>query len=81
MPKTVIINESTLKQIFAEQIINESDLSKAEISKIVKDSINGDKEVKDALEKKVKALVASAVNVLFRTLWQRRNFYEDEIKR
>ncbi len=81
MPKTVIINESTLKQIFTEQIIKESDLSKAEISKIVKDSINGDKEVKDALEKKVKALVASAVNVLFRTLWQRRNFYEDEIKR
>ena len=81
MPKTVIINESTLKQIFTEQIIEEGDLTKSDVAKMVKDSINGDRDVKDALEKRVKALVASAVNVLFRTLWQRRNFYEDEIKR
>ena len=33
------------------------------------------------MEKKIKALVAACVNKLFMTLWQRRNFYEDEIKK
>ena len=33
------------------------------------------------IEKQVKDLVAKSVNTLFKTLWQRRNFYEDEIKR
>lgn len=77
MPKKVIINESMMKRIIAEGIIAESELTKSDVSKIVKDTIKGDKE----LEKRVKALVASAVNTLFRTLWQRHNFYEDEIKR
>ena len=66
-----------MKRIIAEGIIAESELTKSDVSKIVKDTIKSDKE----LEKRVKALVASAVNTLFRTLWQRHNFYEDEIKR
>jgi hypothetical protein len=81
MPKTVIINESTLKRVFTDQILEESDISKEELSKMVKDSLKTDKDVNDAIERKVKSLVASAVNTLFRTLWQRRNFYEDEIKK
>ena len=81
MPKKVIINESTLKRIIAEGIISESELTKSDVSKIVKDSIKNDKDLNTEIEKKVKALVATAVNTLFRTLWQRHNFYEDEIKR
>lgn len=81
MPKTVIINESTLKRVLTEQIIEEGDLTKDDVAKIVKDSIKNDGDVKKTIEKRVKALVATAVNTLLRTLWQRRNFYEDEIKR
>ena len=81
MPKTVIINESTLKRVLTEQIIEEGDLTKDDVAKIVKDSIKNDGDIKKTIEKRVKALVASAVNTLLRTLWQRRNFYEDEIKR
>ena len=81
MPKTVIINESTLKRVLTEQIIEEGDLTKDDVAKIVKDSIKNDSDVKKTIEKRVKALVATAVNTLLRTLWQRRNFYEDEIKR
>lgn len=66
-----------MKRIVAEGIISEGDLTKSEVSKIVKDTIKSDKE----LEKRVKSLVAACVNTLFRTLWQRHNFYEDEIKR
>ena len=46
-----------------------------------------DKKSNDATKKaqevevKVKELVANSVNTLFKTLWQRRNFYEDEIKK
>lgn len=81
MPKTVIINESTLKRLFTDQILEEADISKEEISKMVKDSIKTDRDVNKAIERKVKSLVANAVHALFKTLWQRRNFYEDEIKK
>lgn len=70
-----------LKRIIAEGIISESELSKADVANIVKDTIKNDAQVKKDLEKKVKELVAGTVNTLFKTLWQRRNFYEDEIKK
>ena len=81
MPKKIIINESTLKKILANQLLNETDLSKADVKNIIKDTIKNDKDVKKEVEKQVKDLVAKTVNTLFRTLWQRRNFYEDEIKK
>lgn len=81
MGKKVIINENMLKRIIAEGIISESELSKADVANIVKDTIKNDAQVKKDIEKKVKELVAGTVNTLFKTLWQRRNFYEDEIKK
>lgn len=81
MPKKIIINESTLKKILTNQLLNETYLSKADVKNIIKDTIKNDKDVKKEVEKQVKDLVAKTVNTLFRTLWQRRNFYEDEIKK
>lgn len=81
MGKKVIINESTLKKIVERQLLKEAELSKTDVTNIVKDTIKNDLQVKKDIEKKVKELVANTVNVLFRTLWQRRNFYEDEIKK
>ena len=81
MSKKVIINETTLKKIVAEQLLNESELSKTDVTSIVRDTIKNDAQVKQDIEKRVKELVAGSVNTLFKTLWQRRNFYEDEIKR
>lgn len=81
MGKKVIINENMFKRIIAEGIISESELSKADVANIVKDTIKNDAQVKKDIEKKVKELVAGTVNTLFKTLWQRRNFYEDEIKK
>jgi hypothetical protein len=86
MPKKIIINESTLKRLMFEEYINKNDIPsiiknnpevKRSIDDIVKSSLKDDKEI----EKKVKEIVAKAVNTLFKTLWQRSNFYEDEIKR
>jgi hypothetical protein len=81
MSKKVIINESTLKLILAKEVLSEANLTKNDVASIVKDNIKNDKDVKKEIEKQVKDLVAKSVNTLFKTLWQRRNFYEDEIKR
>lgn len=81
MSRKVIINEEMMKAIIANQILEENGISRSEIISAVKDALKNDSSVNKDLEKKVKELVASSVNTLFRTLWQRRNFYEDEIKR
>jgi polyhydroxyalkanoate synthesis regulator phasin len=81
MSKKVIISENTLKKIVANQMLNEGDLTKTEIVNIVRDTVKNDTQTKKDIEKKVKELVANSVNTLFKTLWQRRNFYEDEIKK
>ena len=80
MAKKVIINESTLKKAIASQLLEEADLSKTDVENIVKSTIKSDRQLNKDIEKKVKDIVANCVNTLFKTLWQRRNFYENEIK-
>jgi DNA-binding transcriptional regulator YhcF (GntR family) len=81
MSKKIFINESTMKKIVAYQILEEAGLSKTDVESIVKDAIKNDRQLNKDIEKKVKNIVADCVNMLFKTLWQRRNFYEDEIKK
>ena len=68
MGKKVIINENMLKRIIAEGIISESELSKADVANIVKDTIKNDAQVKKDIEKKVKELVAGTVNIIFKKM-------------
>ena len=81
MSKKVIINEEMMQMLVSNQILEENGINKTDIVNAVKDALKNDNGIKNDMEKKVRALVASSVNTLFRTLWQRRNFYEDEIKR
>ena len=69
-----------MKTIVENQILEENGINKEDIVSAVKDALK-DHRVKGDIEKRVRELVAASVNTLFRTLWQRRNFYEDEIKR
>ena len=80
MAKKVIINESTLKKAIASQLLEEAGLSKSDVENIVKSTFKSDRQFNKDIEKKVKYIVANCVNTLFKTLWQRRNFYENEIK-
>ena len=80
MAKKVIINESTLKKAIASQLLEEAGLSKTDVENIVKSTFKSDRQLNKDIEKKVKDIVANCVNTLFKTLWQRRNFYENEIK-
>lgn len=79
--KKVIISESMFKRLVVESMLNEADMSKADVEKIVKDLLKNDRQVKNDMDKRVRELVAASVNKLFMTLWQRRNFYENEIKK
>ena len=81
MAKKVIINESTLKKAIASQLLEEAGLSKSDVENIVKNTFKSDRQFNKDIEKKVKDIVANCVNTLFKTLWQRSNFYEDEIKK
>lgn len=63
------------------QLLTESDWSKNDIENIVKDTIKKNRDVDKDLEKKIKKVVATSINNLFKLLWQRRNFYENELKR
>ena len=80
MAKKIIVNESTLKKAIASQLLKEAGLSKTDVENIVKSTIKSDRQLNKDIEKKVKDIVANCVNTLFKTLWQRRNFYENEIK-
>lgn len=80
MAKKIIINESTLKKAIASQLLEEAGLSKTDVENIVKSTFKSDQQFNKDIEKKVKDIVANCVNTLFKTLWQRRNFYENEIK-
>lgn len=81
MSKKVIITEEMMKTIVENQILEANGISKEDIVSAVKDALKNDYRIKGDLDKRVRELVATSVNTLFRTLWQRRNFYEDEIKR
>ena len=80
MAKKNIISESTLKKAIASQLLEEAGLSKTDVENIVKSTFKSDRQFNKDIEKKVKDIVANCVNTLFKTLWQRRNFYENEIK-
>lgn len=75
MGKRIIINESDYKRILIQEKVDKA------VADAVSDALKNDRQVSKDLEKKIRAVVADSVNTLFKTLWQRRNFYEDEIKR
>lgn len=81
--KTIILSESMVKQLFVESAVNDviksNDFEK-KVKEIMSDTLKSDKKYGKDFEKKVRKIVADSISTLFRTLWQRKNFYEDSIK-
>jgi hypothetical protein len=69
-----------MKQIMENQLLEEAGLTKTDVEDIVKRTFKSDRQFNKDIDKKIKNVVADCVNMLFKTLWQRRNFYENEIK-
>lgn len=77
--KKVIINESMMKRLMVEEIMSKSDIAALGDNRDFKDAVNkalkNNHEADKELEKKVRKIVADAVKVLFRGLWERNNFW------
>ena len=59
MQKTIIINESVFRKVIETEILNESNLDKSDVEKIVKDTFKSDRQIDKDLEKRIKKIVAS----------------------
>ena len=83
MSKKVIISENTLRRIAENSMLNEASggFNETELVDKVKKALKSDATLNKELDKRVKTLVANCVNNLFKTLWMRRSYYEDEIKK
>jgi len=86
MAKRVILNESQYEQLMINSLLIESNIDdmlknrdfEKKIKDIVSTAIKNDKGIEKDLEKRVKKIVAKSVSELFKVLWQRRQFYENE---
>ena len=77
--KKVIVNESQMQKLVDEEIMSKADIAALGDNKDFKDAVNkalkNNHEADKELEKKVRKIVADAVKVLFRGLWERNNFW------
>lgn len=86
MGKKLILKESQFNQLIINNILTESNISDIikshELEKKIKDetisTIKNDKQLERELEKRIKKIVSKSVSELFKLLWQKRNFYENE---
>ena len=77
--KKVIISESQMKQLVMEEVMSKADIASLADNKDFKDAIvkamKNNRDADKDLEKKVRKIVADSVKVLFRSLWERNNFW------
>lgn len=88
MAKKVIIKESVMNCLIAESILNESNVSdivnsnefKSRLKDAVNDAIKSNKDVEKTIEKEVKKIIADSLSEVFKTLWQRKIFWQEMVK-
>lgn len=86
MARKLILTESQFNQLITNKILTESSISDIvkshEFEKSIKDAvestIKNDKNLEKDLEKKIKKIVAKSVSELFKVLWQKKYFYEND---
>ena len=86
MAKKLILSESQFNQLVINKILTESNIDDViksrELERKIKDetisAVKNDKELERELEKKIKKIVAKSVSELFKVLWQKRVFYEND---
>ena len=86
MAKKLILSESQFNQLVINKILTESNIDDViksrELERKIKDetisAVKNDKELERELEKKIKKIVAKSVSELFKVLWQKRTFYEND---
>lgn len=76
MAKKIKLTEEQVKMLVTEEFVEKSELDK----KVKSELSNAIKHDKD-LENRVKNIAADVVKNLFRTLWQKNNLYDGDIRR
>lgn len=73
--RKIILSEAQIRRLISEGIMTEiaSDDIDGKIAKALKNN-------KD-LDKMVKKIISKSINTLFKTLWQRSGFFENEIEK
>lgn len=80
--------EYVKNRLIAESILNESNVSdivnsnefKSRLKDAVNDAIKSNKDVKKTIEKEVKKIIADSLSEVFKTLWQRKIFWQEMVK-
>lgn len=84
MSRKVIINEETARKIAAYEVLNEAKsddiLNSKEFKDAIKSALKDDRDIKKVTEKEVKKIVSDCVSELFKSLWQRNNFWVTAIR-
>lgn len=88
MARKLIITESMMGRLMAESVLNEASASdivnsnefKAKIKDVVADAIKNNKGIEKTIEKEVKKIIASSLSEVFKTLWQRKDFWQGMVK-
>lgn len=81
----LIINESSLNRLVRYERLTE-EITKKDITDFIKNDPDFKGRVKDIvksdkdIEKKIKNIVADVLNKFFKTLWQRSNFLDSELR-
>ena len=84
MARKIIISEESARKIAEYEMLNEvkSDdiLNSREFKDAIKSAIKNDRDIARVTEKQVKEIVTDCMNELFKSLWQKNNFWSSAIR-
>ena len=84
MARKIIISEESARKIAEYEMLNEvkSDdiLNSREFKDAIKSAIKKDRDIARVTEKQVKEIVTDCMNELFKSLWQKNNFWSSAIR-
>lgn len=88
MARKLIITESMMNRLMVESVLSEANVSdvvnstefKTKIKDAVSDAIKNNKDVEKTIEKEVKKIIANSLSEVFKTLWQRKDFWQGMVK-
>ena len=83
--KKIIISENAFKKIAMREMLSESTVDdvvnnkdfEKKVKTIVDNAIKNDRDIKKELEKEIKKIIADSLSETFKTLWQRKMFWNN----
>lgn len=86
--KKIIISESAVKKMAVrkmlseatvDDIMNSKDFEKR-IKSAVENAVKNDRDIKKTVEKEIKKIIADSLSEVFKTLWQRKDFWQGMVR-